>query len=123
MGVYFADTGIVFEIRAENSPILEPEAAPSFPKAEGKRWLACPLPFPVGFGEGRSPFDFKNRRLPAPILNPAVFNDAFYSILAPPSLGGVRGGSGPPLPSESRWIKAFSGPDPGGNTFVVVLWL
>ncbi len=55
------------------------------------------------------------------IMYPVVFKDSFYSFLGYPPPGGSVVGSGQSFSPGGRWFLADSGPDPGGNIFVIMI--
>ncbi len=54
-------------------------------------------------------------------LYPNVFKDAFYFVLVSPHPGGSGGESGLLCSKGDRGFWADSGPDPGGNLFVILI--
>ncbi len=54
--------------------------------------------------------------------NLSVLKTIFYFCLAPPPPGGPGGGSGLSFSLEDRGFWADSGPDPGGNIFLLLIF-
>ncbi len=55
------------------------------------------------------------------MFDTAVFEDAFCFVLVSPPPGGSGGGSGLTLSFGNRGFWADSGPDPGGDLFVMFI--